>query len=306
MSNDSFTLRSTRHCDSSGRTVMEEEFYLNNDTYAEALKDILHCFAFGSSIWRRNVSVSKECGSYISFNLFLNGDAEIRYESRKLTARSGDLLVAQFRNGFTVKTGPSGIARKLCLLLSYTPVQATICRQLFPEDLTLVHLPNPGRVREILEEIGRNVSGSTCEETLLCQMLRFLQELRTQLYSRTPPEPLGRAIRFLTGQGSSLRIRRKELADYCGISISTLNRLFLSHFGCSPGHYMIQQRLELAARLLMLQNNRIKQIAYEAGFSSPMFFCREFKQYYGMTPSAFRRQRFYPAGVVSGKSVFPE
>ena len=102
MSNCSFTLRSTRLRDSSGNIVMDEQFYLNNDTYTEALKDILHCFAFGNSIWRKNMTIRKECGSYISFNFFLNGDAEIQYESRKLTAHAGDLLVAQFRNGFTV------------------------------------------------------------------------------------------------------------------------------------------------------------------------------------------------------------
>ena len=169
MSNCSFTLRSTRLRDSSGNIVMDEQFYLNNDTYTEALKDILHCFAFGNSIWRKNMTIRKECGSYISFNFFLNGDAEIQYESRKLTAHAGDLLVAQFRNGFTVKTGPSGMARKQCLLLSYTPVQAAICRQLFPEDLTLVHLPHPGRIRKILDEIAGNVSGDTCEMDLLCR-----------------------------------------------------------------------------------------------------------------------------------------
>lgn len=159
MSNCSFTLRSTRLRDSSWKYRVDEQFYLNNDTYTEALKDILHCFAFGNSIWRKNMTIRKECGSYISFNFFLNGDAEIQYESRKLTAHAGDLLVAQFRNGFTVKTGPSGMARKQCLLLSYTPVQAAICRQLFPEDLTLVHLPHPGRIRKILDEIAGNVSG---------------------------------------------------------------------------------------------------------------------------------------------------
>ena len=300
MSNCSFTLRSTRLRDSSGNIVMDEQFYLNNDTYTEALKDILHCFAFGNSIWRKNMTIRKECGSYISFNFFLNGDAEIQYESRKLTAHAGDLLAAQFRNGFTVKTGPSGMARKQCLLLSYTPVQAAICRQLFPEDLTLVHLPHPGRIRKILDEIAGNVSGDTCEMDLLCQMLMFLQELRNQLYSRHKPEPLVQAIRFLTQQGNA-RIRRKELAEHCGISISSLNRLFRDHLGCSPGQYMIQQRLELAARLLMLHNGNIKQIAYEAGFSSPMFFSREFRQHYGMTPSAFRHKQFYPAGVISSR-----
>ena len=56
---------------------------------------------------------------------------------------------------------------------------------------------------------------------------------------------------------------------------------------------------EKAQQMLCISN--IKQIAYEAGFSSPMFFSREFRQHYGMTPSAFRHKQFYPAGVISSR-----
>ena len=50
----------------------------------------------------------------------------------------------------------------------------------------------------------------------------------------------------------------------------------------------MRKKLDFSARMLMLDNINIKQIAYQSGFSSPAFFTRIFKKHYGMTPKEFR------------------
>lgn len=293
MSNHSFTLRKTNLRNAASSLMMDEEFYLNDDGYSGAFKDILHCFAYGTSRWFKGHKIRKEFNNYISFDFFLRGNAEVFYEHRKIVVKQGDLLVAHFKNGFDFQTGSAGMAEKLCLLLSYTPIQSAICLQLFPDDLTIVHLPNAEIIEKIMLEIGENVKGKTDEHKLLCQILMFLQELRDQLYIKSRPEPLNQAIIYLTQHGPASHIRREDLANHCGVSISTLNRLFRNYFDCSPREYIIRQRLEFAARMLLLQKCSVKQVAYEAGFSSPMFFSREFRSYYGMTPSEFRIKQVY-------------
>lgn len=54
------------------------------------------------------------------------------------------------------------------------------------------------------------------------------------------------------------------------------------------GRYVLQQRLKLAKRMLIQtreQNHKINQVAYHCGFNDTSRFSREFKKYYGISPS---------------------
>lgn len=287
MLGSSFTLRKNRICGSDGKTLLFETFYLNNETLADAMNGIFHCFAYGDSLWNANYQSKKVCSNYISFNYYLEGGADIQYGSRRLHVCAHDMLLAQFRNGFSIRTGREGIARKQCLLLSYTPLQSAIIRQLFPEDLAVIHLPEPEKVSAILAQISDAVKKSVAKDALSHLILSFLQELCRQRDFGCYPDTLNDALRFIALPGNE-NVDREQLAAHCKVSVSTLNRLFIQHLKCSPGQYLLRKKLDFSARMLMLDNINIKQIAYQSGFSSPAFFTRIFKKHYGMTPKEFR------------------
>ena len=286
VSENSFILRRIRHTGASGEVVFNENFYINQDKNP----GIFHCVAYGDSLWRKDYEISKVRGTYISFNLYLEGDALIEYQGRKYSIKAGDLVAAQFRNNFRIRTGPAGIIRKRCLLLSFSPVQSMICRQLLPDDLSIIHLEEPERMIGILDRMAQEVKGEGDRERVAHLILDFFYEIQRQQNNENYPEELKAAL-LLIARPEHGRIDRQELARHCRVSISTLNRLFQRYLKCSPGQYMLQQRLELAVRLLELGNMSIKQIAYEAGFSSPNFFNRIFRKYYNMTPKEFQRQQ---------------
>ena len=50
--------------------------------------------------------------------------------------------------------------------------------------------------------------------------------------------------------------------------------------------WLRKQRMELACKLLS-EAHSVKDAAYVLGFRHPSHFCKEFKRYYGITPSQF-------------------
>ena len=79
-----------------------------------------------------------------------------------------------------------------------------------------------------------------------------------------------------------------ELASFSGLSRTYLSFVFKEVTGMRLQDYLTQVRLEKAKDLLGNIDLKIKQIAYEAGFSDPNYFCRTFKRKMGLNPTNWR------------------
>lgn len=59
--------------------------------------------------------------------------------------------------------------------------------------------------------------------------------------------------------------------------------------GCTPSLYIRQLRLERAAYFLQQSDMQIRQIAFKVGFNTPNYFTSCFLEYFGCTPSTYRK-----------------
>ena len=78
------------------------------------------------------------------------------------------------------------------------------------------------------------------------------------------------------------------LARQVQISVSKLSRGFSMMYGISVHAYVIEQRLERAAGLLLESNMNIGQIAVLVGYTKPSNFSAAFKKKYGVMPKDYR------------------
>ena len=89
----------------------------------------------------------------------------------------------------------------------------------------------------------------------------------------------------------SQRIRKKmtleELASSVHVSVSYLYRIFNSYIGMPPGKYIARIRLEECKTLLREGELSMGDIAKTMGFSSAQHFSKQFRRYFGITPTEY-------------------
>lgn len=83
-----------------------------------------------------------------------------------------------------------------------------------------------------------------------------------------------------------------EVARYCHLSTKQLNRLFIKFEGITILDYIHRQKLEFSKKLLTETDLSITEIALKAGFSSPGYFNKFFKNYTGISPSKYKNKTF--------------
>lgn len=79
------------------------------------------------------------------------------------------------------------------------------------------------------------------------------------------------------------------LCQMVNVSPSTLRRLFKKHTGKSPSDFIQDLRLTVAARRLLVTNERVSTIAYQVGFEDPNYFSRIFQKNFGVSPQVYRK-----------------
>lgn len=81
----------------------------------------------------------------------------------------------------------------------------------------------------------------------------------------------------------------ERLAALCGYHPTYFAALFRELTGEKPKHYIVLERIKRAKQLL-LEDSTIEQTAHKLGYTSVHYFCRNFKEATGLTPTRFKRQ----------------
>ena len=87
-------------------------------------------------------------------------------------------------------------------------------------------------------------------------------------------------------------VRVTDLCTYCGVSLSTLERIFKSELGIGPNRYIQAARLHKVRRTLLDANSAgltIADIAMTCGFAHMGRFSRRYRAHFGRLPSEERR-----------------
>ena len=80
----------------------------------------------------------------------------------------------------------------------------------------------------------------------------------------------------------------QELCAATGLSPAHLRRRFVAKVGVSPIDFVIERRLARARELLETSPLHINEIAASLGYQDPFYFSRQFKRYFGTSPSSYR------------------
>ena len=91
------------------------------------------------------------------------------------------------------------------------------------------------------------------------------------------------------------KLNQDTVAFAVGYSKYHLNRLFSNHLSMTIHQYIMRRRFTEAARLLVLSDKPIMQIAAQYGYGSSQAFSSAFKSVYKVSPAEYRkRSLFFP------------
>lgn len=101
------------------------------------------------------------------------------------------------------------------------------------------------------------------------------------------PARLRRVIEYIEANLDA-PLMLEQLAQIAGLSVFHFARVFRAATGFSPHHYVIERRMYLAQRLLMMPELPVRDIARACGFARHANFSAAFTRARGTSPSAFR------------------
>lgn len=111
----------------------------------------------------------------------------------------------------------------------------------------------------------------------------LIQTILSQLFS-----PTSYSFKQVIEAHLYSQISIEELAQHTNLSVSSFKREFSKQFHDTPAHYIKTKKLEKAAELLLVSNNRISDIAYDCGFNDLANFTKNFTEKYKVSPSQYR------------------
>ena len=83
----------------------------------------------------------------------------------------------------------------------------------------------------------------------------------------------------------------EDLGEQIGLSRTQLYRKTKALTGYSPNELLRIARLKKSGALLASTEKTISEITYEVGFTSPSYFTRCYKDYFGESPTDFLRRK---------------
>ena len=131
----------------------------------------------------------------------------------------------------------------------------------------------------------------------------LIQKIWHILYQNTDVEHMGKKENYSASSQARLQLMMQyihqkfaynislsDIADQAKVSKSTALNLFQRYLGISPVTYLINYRLQEAAKLLASTEKKVTVISKDTGFDNVDYFCKAFKKYYKLTPTDYRKK----------------
>lgn len=85
------------------------------------------------------------------------------------------------------------------------------------------------------------------------------------------------------------KITLTDIASSASISVHRCCEIFKENVGYSPVEYLNYYRLHVAAKMLLISDKPVQEIALSNGFESAAYFTKQFKKQFQKTPKEYRK-----------------
>ena len=157
---------------------------------------------------------------------------------------------------------------------------------LFSQKKLTLDAKNYAHLIELLVELNKNHE----DFLLLGEIIHIMLSCRDLPSGHNDEESslIARIIEYL-GQNYLVLTGLDELSSHFFITKSHLCRLFKRETGLSVITYVNAKKLQHATEELCFSRKSVKKIAADCGFHSSMYFCKLFRESFGLSPAEYRK-----------------
>ena len=143
---------------------------------------------------------------------------------------------------------------------------------------------------QMLEEFSRPQTIPARLRSAAYQLMTYVLESNRKSSVSDRIKCIYKGIRYLEDDPKQ-SMTVPEIAASCNVSTNYFERLFREYAGCTPTAYRIKKKMERAKVLLTVGDMTVQQVATELGFEDTAYFCRVFKNTFGITPGQIKNKR---------------
>ncbi len=229
----------------------------------------------------------------ILWQLTLSGHGYLDYEGTvyKMTPGSAMLLHIPHRHRYYFKEDTNHWDF-FFIMLEGTEC-CRICRELIYKNGPVIKYDGISSSLETAKKIVEECSTASQNDQLKLSSMAYqfcmnlVADLTVGGSGEMRPKEIDAAVRFALQQFES-PVGVDDMSEAAGLSRYYFSRLFHKYMNVSPGEFLRKLRLEKATRMLQSEQICVNEIALRSGFQSVSYFCRAFKQEFGMSPGQFR------------------
>jgi AraC-like DNA-binding protein len=238
-----------------------------------------------------------------------SGFFEYRIRDKRFETHIGRALIS--KPGFEHTTYHIENQPDICTVFDFTPAFYEILKDSYRKDtawffnnpdVKSVLINTPAEVEYYHRLIFNSLLHNKADALLIDEMvIQLLDRILRCMGNAAPPSPLSQSLKnyhlstiekatayILNHFGENIRL--SELAEHCCVSLFHFSRIFKSILGQSPYQYLTSIRLTHARMLLETTHLPVKQIAGESGFKSLEQFSTNYRHFFDVTPTLFRKR----------------
>ncbi len=232
-------------------------------------------------------------GPFVLVQHTLSGGGHLSYEGRTVSISPGQTLLLRFPHDNRYWLGRNRHWEFFWLCLNGREVMR-LWRDMLASAGPLLELPEPvvARLAELCLAVleGQAHSAASASEIAYAAAMTLAGHILAPGAAQPGPmrpAAVERAVALCRARAAN-RLDVTRMAEAAGLSRHHFSRVFAASEGLPPARYLLRQRMERAALLLLTESTSIKDIAARCGFADANYFAKVFRRVYAISPREFR------------------
>lgn len=265
------------------------ESFFSHDFQSENYVPPLYIHAVVQTAWQKDEGFSRATRSDLSLSFICRGKARWSQDERSGTVEAGSIFLSlpEHKMNFQVDS-PCLSKRSVIIQGSLLP---TLIMEFGLQKTDVIKMKNPAKAKKMFQRAAGifTLTGSNLAlelGNLAWEIINYCAFCQKYQY----PDNLKCSLAYMR-QNIDKKLNLEMIAKAAFLSPRQCSRLFQQHFALSPVNLFIKMKMRRARSMLLNSRLSSKEIAFRLGYDDPLYFSKQFKKEFSLSPREMRKSQ---------------